>query len=106
MIERISADPRYSRINQIKGYTEEERSEALKQLELTLQEQEELRAYLSQFPNPDHLTFEELLQRDMAAAAGSASSFRSSEKSDGGVIIDIGNHPEDDGVIIDIGRHS
>ncbi len=106
MIERISADPRYSRIQQIKAYTDEERSERLKQIELTLQEQEELRAYLAQFPNPDHLSFEELLQRDMASATGSASSVRSAEKAVDGVIIDIGNHQEDTGIIVDISSHS
>ncbi|MCR4742013.1 MAG: hypothetical protein K5866_03970 [Treponema sp.] len=56
--------------------------------------------YLKKYPNPDNLSFDELLKK---AASGHPLTDKEIKENESGLIIDVGHKPkEDDGVILSI----
>lgn len=92
-IERISYNS--GRVEPVTNYTPEERATKIIEIKQAAADRAEIRAYLAKFPNPEHLSFAELLEQAM-----------SNQKTNDGelaYILDIGNHQEDtSGVIVDI----
>lgn len=50
------------RVEKVRNYTAKERAEKLKEIDRAAAERAEVREYLSRYPNPDHLSFAELLE--------------------------------------------
>lgn len=98
MVDRIERIGKVSFVEPVHRYTPEERAEKIREIEQTAAERAELRALLSKYPNPDHLSFAELLEQ--------AVNGRQIKDDDFDYILDIGNHREGDtsGVILDIGN--
>ena len=96
-IERVSYNA--GRVERITRYTPEERAAKIREIEQVAADRAELRALLAKYPNPDHLSFAELLEQ--AINGGQI------KDDDLDYILDIGNHSKSDtsGVIVDIGRN-
>jgi hypothetical protein len=93
-IERISYNS--GRVERITRYTPEKRAAKIKEIALAEADRAEIREYLAKFPNPEHLSFAELLEQ--------ALSNQKTNDDELAYILDIGNHQEDtSGVIVDIG---
>ena len=60
-IERISYNS--GRVERITRYTPEERAAKIKEIEQAAADRAEIRALLAKYPNPDHLSFAELLEQ-------------------------------------------
>lgn len=103
MADRIKRIGRASfdtgRIEPVCRYTPEERAAKIKEIEQAAVDRAELIALLAEYPNPDHLSFAELLEQ--AINGGQI------KDDDLDYILDIGNHskPDTSGVIVDIGRN-
>ena len=101
MEDRIESIGRISynagRIEPVRGYTKKEIAAKLKIIEQENADRAEIRALLAKYPNPDHLSFEELLEQ--------AENERKVQNNNLGYILDIGNHADSNtsGVILDIG---
>lgn len=95
-IGRVSFDAGI--VEPVHRYTPEERAEKIREIEQASADRAELRALLAKYPNPNHLSFAELLEQ--AVNGGQI------KDDDLDYILDIGNHRESDtsGVIVDIGR--
>ena len=94
-IERFSYSSR--RVERITRYTPEERAAKIKEIEQAVADRAEIREYLAKFPNPEHLSFAELLEQAM--------NNQKSNDDELDYILDIGNQQEDiSGVIVDIGN--
>lgn len=95
-IGRVSFDA--DRVEPVRRYTPEERAEKIKEIEQAAADRAELRALLAKYPNPNHLSFAELLEQ--AVNGGQI------KDDDLDYILDIGNHrdSDDSGVILDIGN--
>ena len=93
-IGRIAYDS--GRVEPVRCYTPEERAAKIREIEEAAADRAELRVLLAKYPNPDHLSFAELLEQ--AVNGGQI------KDDDMNYILDIGNHGESDnsGVIIDI----
>ena len=92
-IGRVSFDA--GRVEPVRRYTPEERAEKIKEIEQAAADRAELRALLAKYPNPNHLSFAELLEQ--AVNGGQI------KDDDLNYILDIGNHAgSDSGVIVDI----
>ena len=95
-IERITYNA--GRVERITGYTPEERAAKIREIEQAAADRAEIREYLAKFPNPNHLSFAELLEQ--------ALSNHKTNDEELDYILDIGNHETDtSGVIVDIGGH-
>ena len=96
-IGRVSFDT--GRVEPVRRYTPEERAAKIKEIEQAAADRAELRALLAKYPNPDHLSFAELLEQ--ALNGGQI------KDDDLDYILDIGNHSKSDtsGVIVDISRN-
>lgn len=90
---------RIERISYNSGRIErEERAAKIKEIEQAAVDRAEIRALLAKYPNPDHLSFAELLEQ--------ASYNQKLNDDELAYILDIGNHQTDtSGVIVDIGSH-
>lgn len=68
MADRIERIGRISyntgRVEPVRPYTPEECAAKIQEIEQAAKEREEIRAYLAKFPNPDNLSFAELLEQD------------------------------------------
>lgn len=95
-IGRVSFDA--GRVEPVRRYTPEEWAEKIKEIEQAAADRAELRALLAKYPNPNHLSFAELLEQ--AINGGQI------KDDDLDYILDIGNHRDSDtsGVILDIGN--
>lgn len=62
-IEGISRISKITRVEGIRNYTPAERAEKINEIEKAAAVRAEVRAYLSRFPNPEHLSFAELLEQ-------------------------------------------
>ena len=94
-IERVSYNE--GRVERVTRYTPEERAAKIREIEQAAADRAEIRAYLAKFPNPEHLSFAELLEQAL-----------SNQKTNDELayILDIGKHETDtSGVIVDIGSH-
>ena len=92
-IGRVSFDA--GRVEPVRRYTPEERAEKIKEIEQAAADRAELRALLAKYPNPNHLSFAELLEQ--AVNGGQI------KDDDLNYILDIGNPAgSDSGVIVDI----
>lgn len=86
-------------LKKIRGYTPAERIAKIKEIEKLLADRAEIQAYLAKFPNPEHLSFSELLER-----ATSENKMREEELD---YILNIGKHQnEKDAYILEIGEKS
>ena len=86
-------------LKKIRGYTPAERIAKIKEIEKLLADRAEIQAYLAKFPNPEHLSFSELLER--------ATNENKMRKEEPDYILDIGNHQnEKDAYILEIGEKS
>lgn len=94
-IGRIAYDS--GRVEPVRRYTPEERAAKIREIEQEAADRAELRALLAKYPNPDHLSFAELLEQ--AVNSGQI------KDDDLDYILDIGNHTDSNtsGVILDIG---
>ena len=93
-IERISYNS--GRVERVTNYTPEERAAKIKEIALAEADRAEIREYLAKFPNPEHLSFAELLEQ--------ALSNQKANDDELAYILDIGKHEADtSGVIVDIG---
>ena len=94
-IGRIAYDS--GRVEPVRRYTPEERAAKIREIEQEAADRAELRALLAKYPNPDHLSFAELLEQ--AVNGGQI------KDDDLDYILDIGNHTDSNtsGVILDIG---
>lgn len=98
-IEPIGRIERIAGVEKIRSYTPAERIAKIKEIEKLLADKAEIQAYLAKFPNPEHLSFSELLER-----ATNENKMRNEELD---YILDIGNHQnEKDGYILEIGEKS
>ncbi|WP_407434745.1 hypothetical protein [Treponema sp.] len=98
-IEPIGRIERIAGVEKIRGYTPAERIAKIKEIEKLLADKAEIQAYLAKFPNPEHLSFSELLER--------AINENKMRKEELDYILDIGNHQnEKDGYILEIGEKS
>ena len=95
-IGRVSFDA--GRVEPVRRYTPEERAAKIREIEQEAADRAEIRALLAKYPNPNHLSFAELLEQ--AVNGGQI------KDDDLDYILDIGNHSESDisGVILDIGN--
>ncbi len=92
-IERISYNS--GRVERVTRYTSEERAAKIKEIEQAAADRAEIRALLAKYPNPDHLSFAELLEQAL-----NNQKLNDDELS---YILDIGNQQTDtSGVIVDI----
>lgn len=94
MSDRIEGIQRIARVEPVRGYTLAERVAKLRQIEREAADRAEIREYLAKYPNPDHLSFADLLEQAIKGQK------ITEEELD--YILDIGNHKYDDGVIIEI----
>ena len=96
-IERIGYNS--FRVEPVRNYTAEERSIKIRGIELAEEERVEILSFLAQYPNPNHLSFSELLDRAYSRCIN--------QYDTPDYILDIGNHDEADtsGVIVDIGNN-
>ena len=65
MADRINRIGRFSSVSRtapVRRYTPAERAAKVREIEQAAAEREEIAAYLAKFPNPNHLTFAELLE--------------------------------------------
>lgn len=60
-IERVSLNS--GRVAPVRSYTLEEYAKKIREIELAAADRAEIRAYLAKYPNPDNLTFAELLEQ-------------------------------------------
>ncbi len=81
-IERISYNA--GRVERVTCYTPEERAAKIREIEQTAADRAEIRAYLANFPNPDHISFAQLLEQPI--------NNEKSNDEDLPYILDIGNH--------------
>lgn len=96
-IEPIGRIERIAGVEKIRGYTPAERIAKIKEIEKLLADRAEIQAYLAKFPNPEHLSFSELLER--------ATNENKMKEEELGYILNIGNHQnENDGYILEIGE--
>lgn len=108
MVNRIERTSRISynatRVERVENYSSEQRAARLEEIAAAERERTQIRNYLSQYPNPEHLEFQELLDREMSGgdSSGGKSGMTAEEAPD--VIIDIGRGDDDSGVIVDIRR--
>ena len=72
------------RVEPVRGYSAEERSKKIHEIKLELSEREEIRKYLALYPNPDHLSFKDLLDN---AIKGNKQNVDNK-----GYILDVGHH--------------
>lgn len=76
----------------VRGYTESERTEKLKQIEQQIKDREELMAdrkeIREKYPNPNNLSFKELL----AARLNNQPVDKTDSDEEDGFILEIGNH--------------
>ena len=92
-IERISYNS--GRVERVTRYTPEERAAKIKEIEQAAADRAEIRALLAKYPNPDHLSFAELLEQALNNQKLNDDEFA--------YILDIGNQQTDtSGVIVDI----
>ncbi len=92
-IERISYNS--GRVERVTRYTPEERAAKIKEIEQATADRAEIRALLAKYPNPDHLSFAELLEQ--------ALNNQKLNDDELAYILDIGNQQTDtSGVIVDI----
>ena len=92
-IERISYNS--GRVERVTRYTPEERAAKIKEIEQAAADRAEIRALLAKYPNPDHLSFAELLEQ--------ALNNQKLNDDELAYILDIGNQQTDtSGVIVDI----
>ena len=95
-IERVSYNA--GRVERVTRYTPKERAAKIREIDQASAERAEIRTYLAKFPNPEHLSFAELLEQ--------ALSNQKINDDELAYILDIGKHETDtSGVIIDIGHH-
>lgn len=95
-IERVSYNA--GRVERVTRYTPEERAAKIREIEQAAADRAEIRAYLAKFPNPEYLSFAELLEQ--------ALSNQKTNDDELAYILDIGKHETDtSGVIVDIGSH-
>ena len=95
-IERLTYNS--GKVERVTRYSPEKRAAKIKEIEQAAADRAEVYAYLAKFPNPDHLSFSELLEQE----------YRNLNTNDAELdyILDIGNHKTDtSGVIVDIGKH-
>lgn len=94
-IGRVSFDA--GRVEPVRRYTPEERAAKIKEIEQAATDRAELRALLAKYPNPDHLSFAELLEQALNGG-------QQIKDDDLDYILDIGNHTASDnsGAILDI----
>lgn len=94
-IGRIAYDS--GRVEPVRRYTPEERTAKIREIEQEAADRAELRALLAKYPNPDHLSFAELLEQ--AVNGGQI------KDDDLDYILDIENHTDSNtsSVILDIG---
>ena len=76
-----------TRVQPVHGYTVEEYSKKLAEVEQLLADREEVRKYLALYPNPEHLGFKELLDREIHNYGY--------EDYSKGYILDIGHHDQE-----------
>lgn len=92
-IERISYNS--GRVERVTRYSPEERAAKIKEIEQAAADRAEIRALLAKYPNPDHLSFAELLEQ--------ALNNQKLNDDELAYILDIGNQQTDtSGVIVDI----
>lgn len=92
-IERISYNS--GRVERVTRYTPEDRAAKIKEIEQAAADRAEIRALLAKYPNPDHLSFAELLEQALYN--------QKLNDDELAYILDIGNHQTDTtGVIVDI----
>ena len=97
-IGRIERIERVGRVERVTRYTPEERAAKIREIEQAATDRAEIRAYLAKFPNPEYLSFAELLEQ--------ALSNQKTNDDELAYILDIGKHETDtSGVIVDIGSH-
>ena len=81
-ISRISYDS--SRVEPVHRHTKAEMDAIFEQLEQQEKDRAEFREYLAKYPNPDHLSFSELLAQNKVGA-------QDNDNDDEGFILDIKN---------------
>ena len=87
-IEGISRISRVTGVEGIRNYTPAEWAEKIKEIEKAAAERAEIRAYLAKFPNPENLSFAELLEQ--------AIKDNKATDDDLAYILDIKNFPKKD----------
>lgn len=86
------------RVERVTNYTPEELAAKIKEIEQAAAEGAEIRAYLAKFPNPNHLSFAELLEQ--------ALNNQRTNDDELAYILDIGKHETDTSAYtVDIGSH-
>lgn len=85
-IDSISYIGRVSGVDSVRGYTQEESKTKSENIEKAIKEHAELSQYLSKYPNSEHLTFGELLEKYVT---GSQSKKETSEED--GYILSVNN---------------
>lgn len=63
MEDRIEGISRITRVERVRNYTPAERAAKFEEIEKAAAERAEIREYFAQFPNPEHLSFAELLEQ-------------------------------------------
>lgn len=92
-IGRLTHD--FCMVERVTRYTPEERAAKIKEIEQAAADRAEIRALLAKYPNPDHLSFAELLEQALNNQKLNDDEFA--------YILDIGNHQTDTSdVIVDI----
>lgn len=92
-IGRLTHD--FCMVERVTRYTPEERVAKIKEIEQAAADRAEIRALLAKYPNPDHLSFAELLEQALNNQKLNDDEFA--------YILDIGNHQTDtSGIIVDI----
>ena len=71
-------------VAQVTNYSPEERATKIKEIEQAAAERAEIRAYLAKFPNPEHLSFAELLEQALNS--------QKTNDDELAYILDIGSH--------------
>ena len=92
-IGRLTHD--FCMVERVTRYTPEERAAKIEEIEQAAADRAEIRALLAKYPNPDHLSFAELLEQALNNQKLNDDEFA--------YILDIGNHQTDTSdVIVDI----
>ena len=71
-----------TRVEPVRGYTAKERAAKRKEIDEAMEERVEINKYLAKFPNPEHKSFQQLLDELMNPE-------KSEMSDDDGVIVDI-----------------